>query len=138
VAAERLGRRPATYSDSGAMLKSEPGLIAVNIVTDTRMHHVLAAEAFAASKHVGVEKPIAITVRAARRMVEQAKRAGKILAVLENFRRDPLVRLAKAAVAAGQIGTPRLLLDVSLSGTRWVQQTTAWRHLKLRGGWLLD
>lgn len=137
--AERgLGRRPRVYTDFAAMLDGEPAIEAVNVVTDIRSHHHFAIAALRAGKHVAVEKPLAITVRAAREVVAAATRARRVLSVSENFRRDPLMRLAQAAIAGGLIGSPRLLLDMSLSGSRTVQQTTAWRHIKERGGWLLD
>jgi predicted dehydrogenase len=137
VAEAGLGRRPAVYDDLEAMLRAETGIVAVNIVTDTRTHHGLAEAALAAGRHVAIEKPMAITVRAGLRIVGAAQKAGRVVSVLENFRRDPLVRLAKAAIDCGLIGTPRLLLDIALSGSRAVQQT-AWRHSRVRGGWLLD
>jgi predicted dehydrogenase len=137
-AEKELGRRPAIHTDFATMLRKQPGLEAINVVTDTRMHHRFAVEALGAGKHVAVEKPMAITVRAGRLMVEAAERAGKVLSISENFRRDPLIRLAKAAIQADLIGMPRFVLDLSVNGSRWVQQTTAWRHKKLRGGWMLD
>lgn len=133
-----LGRRPTVYTEFATMLRQEPGLDAVNVVTDTRMHHRFAVEALDAGKHVAVEKPMAITVRAGHIMADAAKRAGKVMSISENFRRDPLTRLAKAAIVANLIGAPRFVLNLSLSGTRDVQQTTAWRHMKQRGGFLLD
>ena len=39
VAEEQLGKRPAIHTDFDAMLASE-SLDAIDIVTDTRMHHV--------------------------------------------------------------------------------------------------
>ena len=57
MAEAELGLRPRVYTDFRAMLEAERGLDAVNIVTDTRMHHVFALDAFAAGLHVAVEKP---------------------------------------------------------------------------------
>jgi len=133
-----LGRRPSVYTDYDQMLSQEKSLDAVNIVTDTRFHHTLALKAFEAGKHVAVEKPVGLTVRACRRMIEGAKRAGKVLSVSENYRRDPMNRLVKAVLEAKAIGEPRLVLKFSASGTRMVQQVAAWRHMKLRGGYVLE
>lgn len=137
--AERgLGRRPRVYTDFDTMLARETALDAVNIVTDTRMHHVFALKAFQMGKHVAVEKPMGLTVRACRRMVEGARAARRVLSVSENFRRDPVMRLAKSVLDSGVVGMPRLLLDVAITGSRSVQQVAVWRHLKLRGGWVLE
>jgi predicted dehydrogenase len=60
-----------------------------------------------------------------------------LLSVAENYRRDPMSRLTRALLDAGAIGRPTLFLDVSAgSGNRIV--ITPWRHVKERGGMLLD
>ncbi len=137
--AERgLGKRPRVYNDFDEMLDKETSLDAVDIVTDGGLHHVLALRAFDAGKHVAVEKPLALTVRAGMKMIEAAERAGKVLSVSENYRRDPLNRLVKAVLDSNALGSPRLVIDISAGGTRHMPHATAWRHLKLRGGYLLD
>ncbi len=133
-----LGKRPAVYTDFDDMLDKEPGLDAVDIVTDAGLHHVLAIKAFEAGKHVAVEKPVAITVRAGLSMMKAAEKAGRVLSVSENYRRDPLNRLVKAILDARALGSPRMSVDMSLSGTRYMPHGTAWRHIKTRGGYMLD
>lgn len=132
-----LGSRPTVYTDFNEMLEFErPD--AVDIVTDAGTHHTLAVNAFEAGAHVAVEKPMALTVRAGKNIIMAAERAGRILSVHENYRRDPMMRLVKAIIEAGVLGEPRLLVDVHAMGTRQMPHTTAWRHLKNRGGYLLD
>ena len=138
VAEAELGLRPRTYTDFRAMLEAERGLDAVNIVTDTRMHHVFALDAFAAGLHVAVEKPMGITVRACLRMIEAARAAGRVLSVSENYRRDPMNRLTRSLLRSGAIGEPRLVINVATSGGRGVRQVVAWRHMKERGGLILE
>ena len=133
-----LGKRPEVYTSFDEMLEKEKGIDAIDIVTDSGLHHVLALKAFDAGKHVAVEKPMGLTVRACRTMMDAAGRAGRVLSVSENYRRDPMNRLVKAVLDAQAIGEPRLYLDVSAGGTRYISHGTAWRHLKLRGGYLLD
>ncbi len=136
VAEEHLGRRPAIHTDFDAMLASE-SLDAIDIVTDTRMHHVFAEAAFAAGVHVMTEKPIGITMKAARRMRDAAAASGMTLSVAENYRRDPLCRLAKALLDNGVIGEPRMVMEISLGGGDTLMHNTAWRALKSRGGGML-
>lgn len=136
VAEEHLGKRPAIHTDFDAMLASE-SLDAIDIVTDTRMHHVFGEAAFAAGVHVMTEKPIAITMKAARRMRDAATASGMTLSVAENYRRDPLCRLAKALLDEGVIGVPRMVMEVSLGGGDTLMHNTAWRALKSRGGGML-
>src|SRR3712207_1544696 len=45
---------------------------AVLVATPTAMHHHHALQAFAEAKHVMVEKPMALTLRQARELVEEA------------------------------------------------------------------
>jgi len=133
-----LGKRPGIYTDFDEMLDQEGSIDAVNVVTDTSSHHALALKAFEAGKHVAVEKPMGLTVRACHMMIEASKVAGKVLSVSENYRRDPMNRLVKALLEARAIGDPRLLLKISTSGSQMMQQVAAWRHMKLRGGYVLE
>jgi predicted dehydrogenase len=55
-------------------------------------------------KHVQVQKPIAITVDIARRMVTTAAAAGILLNVVSQHRFDDSSRFLKAAIAAGRLG----------------------------------
>mgnify|MGYP005849574215 CR=1 FL=1 len=95
--AERLlGARPAVFADLAAMAREVPDLQAVDITADARAHHSIAAAAFDLGLHVLCEKPMALTVRGANRMLEAQRRAGKVLSVAENYRRDPMSRLTRA------------------------------------------
>ena len=139
--AERvLGKRPKTYTDFDEMLEKEPGVDAVDVVTDTRFHHVFTIKALEAGKHVAVQKPMALTVRACRKMIETAKRAGKILSVSETSRRDPTNRLVRALLEYKVLGEPRLAVNIGFSGTRTLGHGGggAWRHMKLRGGYFVE
>ncbi|MDP3061592.1 MAG: Gfo/Idh/MocA family oxidoreductase, partial [Chloroflexota bacterium] len=138
VAEQGLGSRPRIYTNYDEMLEKERGLDAVNVVTDTRAHHTFALKAFEAGVHVAVEKPMGVTVRACRRMIDGARRANKVLSISENYRRDPVNRLIRALLETGAVGDPRLILHTALGGGRTVQQVAAWRHAKLRGGYVLE
>lgn len=136
--AERLlGRRPTVYPDLEAMRRGEPDLAAVDVVTDPSTHHTVVCQALDQGLHVVVEKPMAITVRACRQMLETAGRRGLLLSVAENFRRDPSARLVHHLVEQGAIGVPYMGLfhSVSPGNTIFI---TPWRHRKERGGALLD
>lgn len=138
VAEAGLGMRPRIHTDLQEMLEQDRHLDAVNIVTDTRVHHTFAIAAFEAGLHVAVEKPMALTVRACRTMIDGATAAGRVLSVSENYRRDPMNRLTKALLENGIIGDLRLAINVATSGGRDIRQAVAWRHLKNRGGLILE
>jgi len=137
LAEVNLGKRPTVYKDFMRMLMEETGLDAVDIVVDPPFHHVLADLAFQAGKHVIVEKPMAITVKSCQKMVDSSKRWGKILAVAENYRRDPLNRLVKVALRENVIGKPYMVLQHLIEGGGRIA-ITPWRHMKERGGILID
>jgi predicted dehydrogenase len=137
LAKVHLGKRPTVYKDFTRMLMEETELDAVDIVVDPPFHHVLADLAFQAGKHVIVEKPMALTVKFGQRMVDSSKRWGKILAVAENYRRDPLNRLVKVALRENVIGKPYMVLQHLIEGGGRIA-VSPWRHMKERGGILID
>jgi 1,5-anhydro-D-fructose reductase (1,5-anhydro-D-mannitol-forming) len=93
--------------------------------------------ALGAGLHLLTQKPLAISVRAGRRMVDTARARGLTLGVFENVRQMTQVRAAAWAVQRGLIGTPQLAILGSLGGI-WspdrVVADTPWRHDKLLAG----
>jgi predicted dehydrogenase len=135
--AERLlGTRPAVYADLDALL-ADPAVQAVDIVTDPRTHHGIAVAAMEAGRHVLCEKPLALTVRAARLMVDTAQRTGMVLATGENYRRGGANRLARAVLDAGLLGDVHLMREVRVGGDDRII-ISRWRHLKASGAIGLD
>lgn len=132
IAQEQLGASPATYASLGDALAAMP-LDALDITTAPHLHPVVAIDAFAHDLHVLVEKPIALTVHGGQAMIAAAQQAGRVLAVAENYRLDPMNRLARALVTASVIGTP-FLIEQRLSG--WGERVviTPWRHQRESGG----
>lgn len=135
-AEEMLGRRPSVYTDLDTMLKAVK-LDGIIITTTPETHTMVALEAFSAGVDVLVEKPITLTVAEGVRLVEAADKAGRVLAVAENYRRDPINRLGKALVDGGLIGRPFLATQASSSAGEFVI-ITPWRHRKDRGGIVID
>jgi predicted dehydrogenase len=137
-AADLLGRRPRVYADLSAML-GEMGsdLRAASITTEVASHHTLAVECLGAGLHVLCEKPLALTVRAGRLIIDTARRTGRIVSVAENYRRDPINRLAQALIAEGAVGSARLMIETSIGGGDAIA-ITPWRHMKHAGTITLD
>ncbi len=77
---------------------------AVCIATPVGTHRKLAEEAFAAGKHVFVEKPLAGTVADAEAIVRAAERAGKTLMVGHTFVYNPAVVVVKEILASDGVG----------------------------------
>ena len=66
-----------------------------------------------------------------------SEKTGRILSVAENYRRDPINRLAKALLEEGVIGTPRLMMHNTIGGSDRML-ISVWRHQKNASGILLD
>jgi len=113
------------------------GVHAVDLVVLPEVHHALALDAFEKGWHVLVEKPMGLTVKACRVMMEAAENRGGLLAVAENFHYDPMNRLGLALLNSDVIGTPRLMIHQCVGGGDGII-VTPWRHLKRSGGPLLD
>ncbi len=136
-ARELLGRRPETYASTAGLHAAHPDLDAFDVSTSPDTHEEVGVEALAASAHVMVEKPIALTVEQGLRLVRAADEAGLKLAVAENYRRDPINRLAQALVDAGALGRVFLAVQSSSGGGEKVV-ITPWRHRSDKGGIGLD
>ena len=130
-------RKPAVHTDVDEMLMRVDGLDAVDICAPHSQHHLLAVACLEEGKHVIVEKPLAITLRAGRRILEAAVDGRCQLAVAENYRRSPGERARSWAVAEGRIGRPRTFywVEAGLRLGKW-----GWRNFKrdAGAGWLLD
>ncbi len=134
-AQERFGSRPVVAPDLAAL--GSLAVDAVSICTLPEAHHRVGVEALHRGCHVMVEKPMALTARACNLMQRAAASTGRVLSVAENYRRDPVNRLAKALIEAGVVGQPRLMLHHTLGGGD-AMLMSVWRHQRRSGGVLLD
>jgi predicted dehydrogenase len=77
----------------------------IDICTPNNSHAEIAIAALKAGKHVACEKPLAMSVDEAGKMVKAAKDAKNLLnTVWYNYRRVPALALAKQLVDEGRIG----------------------------------
>ena len=110
---------------------------AVNDFTTLAMHHQVGETALEAKKHLLTQKPLAISVKAGKRLVEMAKSSGLILGIVEVVRYDLYARALAWAVSRGLIGNPQLVVIGSLGGL-WspdrIVANTPWRHCKIQAG----
>lgn len=129
-----LDSRPRVVASQDALVGLD--VAAVDITTTPRYHHTLAVEALEHGWHVMVEKPMGLTVRACNQ-IRDAVSAGRVVSVAENYRRDPINRLAKSLLEAGAIGDPRFMLHQTAGGQDQML-ISVWRHQKDQSGVLLD
>jgi predicted dehydrogenase len=129
-----FGSRPEVVTDLDQLEKV--GVDAIDVPTTPRFHHTVAIDALQRGWHCMIEKPVGLTVRACN-LIAAAGSPSQILSVAENYRRDPMNRLARALLDAGVIGDPRLMIQHSLGG-RDKMVISVWRHQKNQSGLLLD
>ena len=109
-----------------------PELDLVEILLPHNLHHPVTLDAFAAGKHVSVQKPMALSQAQADEMIAAATAAGKLLRVYENFLFYPPVTRAIELIDAGEIGDPltiRIKSNAGFSPNAWhvPLSTWAWR-----------
>ena len=137
LAESLLGERPQVFSSVDEMHRTIDQIDAVIITTAPDSHASVGIDALERGIHVMVEKPLALTVEQGRSLIASAERNCLKLAVAENYRRDPINRLAKAILDAGVLGSPYLAVQASSgSGERVI--ITPWRHQRRSGGIVVD
>lgn len=128
--------RPDVFTDWRAMLDADV-TDAVLILTPVSSHHEIALAALTAGKHVLIEKPLAISVRAGQAIVSEAAGRGLVAGVAESVRYGPRTRALRWALDQGLVGTPQLWLSGGIGG-EWAPDRivahTPWRHRKLDAG----
>ena len=97
---------PRSTGDWQALV-ADPAVGIVSITTPNTLHSAMALAAVAAGKAVYCEKPLAPTAAEAGEMALAAEKAGVATQVGFNYLKNPMVRLARDLVAAGEIGEVR-------------------------------
>jgi 1,5-anhydro-D-fructose reductase (1,5-anhydro-D-mannitol-forming) len=96
---------PKDYA-SVAELLAEPTIDAVYISTTNEWHEPQVLAAVAAGKHVLCEKPLALSLESAHRMVAAAAAAGVVLGTNHHLRNAATHRKMRELIHAGAIGRP--------------------------------
>jgi predicted dehydrogenase len=97
---EEMARREARLKE---------GIEAVAIVTPNHMHVPVAKAFLARGIHVICDKPLAASLREAKRLAELVAKSGKIFVLTHNYTGYPMVRQAREMVAGGMLGEIRLV-----------------------------
>jgi len=105
----------------------------VNICTPSGLHAEMAIEAMTAGKDVIVEKPMALSLEDANRMIGVARATGRKLCVVLQNRYNPPMQELRGVVDSGRIG--RLLLgNVTV---RWYRPQSYYED-EWHGTWAMD
>jgi predicted dehydrogenase len=125
----------ATYLDYHDLL-ADPNIDLVHVCLPTDQHERVTTEALQAGKHVLVEKPIAIELSAATRMLEAAQQAQRLLMVAQVLPFFPEFHWARDCISEQRYGK---LLAASfrriIAPPQWSQAISDFRAL---GGWGID
>jgi phthalate 4,5-cis-dihydrodiol dehydrogenase len=96
------------FADLPSML-AKGSLDAVYIATPTELHAEHVSLAVAAGKHALTEKPMAIRLEEARRMIDAAERAGVKLVVGHAHGFDAPIQAMRGIVQSGRLGRVRMI-----------------------------
>lgn len=108
---------------------ADPEVDLVELLVPHHLHAEMTFAACEAGKHVSVQKPMALNVTEAERMIEAAERSGVVLRIYENFVFYPPHVRAKEMIEAGEIGEPQMIrmhMGTGKSDTQWKVPLSAW------------
>jgi UDP-N-acetyl-2-amino-2-deoxyglucuronate dehydrogenase len=123
----------AAYDDLNDLL-ADPAVDVVAILTPSGMHAEHAIAAASAGKHVVVEKPMALRLEDADRMIAACDRARVKLFVVKQNRLNVPVTKAREALEAGRFG--RIVLGTVR--VRWRRDQSYYNQDSWRGTWAQD
>jgi predicted dehydrogenase len=115
------------FSDHRQLLaKTRPDAIAV--LTPHPFHAQIAIDCMRSGAHVLVEKPIAVEVAEADRMIDAARETNRLLAVNLQHRTRPEIRTAKRLISQGRLGEiQRVQMTAIWTRTRRYFELAGWR-----------
>jgi UDP-N-acetyl-2-amino-2-deoxyglucuronate dehydrogenase len=129
-----VDRPPVLTSLEEALAR--PDVDAVAVCVPSGLHADIAVPALEAGKHTIIEKPIDVTVSAARRVADAAAAAGDgvVTAVISQHRFDPASQVVHRAIAEGRLGR----LTSAVASVAWWRGQDYYDSGDWRGTWALD
>ncbi len=122
------------YTDMHEMLKKEKSIDVISILTPSGMHAEHLLELVQYQKHFVVEKPLALTIEDADKMITECDRNGlKLFVVKQNRFNRPVVKL-REALEEGRFGK----LVMGTVRVRWCRDQAYYDMDKWRGTWAYD
>jgi predicted dehydrogenase len=102
VAAAVPGAR--AFADFAAAIDAEPRLDFVDVATPPRSHAQTVTQALTHGLHVICEKPLALDLAEAAELSRAARRSGRVLFTVHNWKYAPLLRRLHGLLRAGVVG----------------------------------
>jgi len=87
----------------------DDGIEAVSIVTPNNVHFPAARAFLDAGIHVICDKPLTATLEDAKALAGLVQKSGKVFVLTHNYSGYPMIRHARAMVAAGELGALRVV-----------------------------
>jgi myo-inositol 2-dehydrogenase/D-chiro-inositol 1-dehydrogenase len=111
---------------------------AVDIVVPNDLHEEIGVAALEAGKDVLLEKPLAPTLAACDRLIETARRTGRVLSIGHELRLSEQWGAIKRLIDAGELGDLRCVL-FNLFRFPYRPGSAGWRHDPRRiGSWIME
>lgn len=134
------------YTSIGELIEKEKALPAerridfVSVATPNHTHYAIAKAAVDAGFNVVCDKPMTFTLQQAEDLAAAVDKSGVVFAVSHNYTGHPLVRQARAMIAAGELGEINAIRASYIQG--WLrtrletgdQKQAAWRTDPKRSG----
>ncbi len=114
-------KKPVGYQDFRRVLDRDD-IDAVLFATPDHWHAIMTIMACQAGKDVYVEKPISTTVQEGRRMVEAARRYGRVVQVGTQQRSMPVFHEAMKIIKSGALGP--ITAATAWTGTNYIAEAT--------------
>ncbi|HRW07977.1 MAG TPA: Gfo/Idh/MocA family oxidoreductase [Caldilineaceae bacterium] len=138
---ELFGVRPTVYADHQTLI-TKAGVDAVDMCLPHGLHHSIAVDCMEGGLDVLCEKPLGITIKACRQMIDAAERTGKVLSTAAPHRRQPGQRVAHWIFNESKlIGEPQSFFHtyrrppaVPTTSNEPVPDRVRWRQDKLMSG----
>jgi predicted dehydrogenase len=134
-AAQTLAARydaPATTDLKEALAR--PDIDAVAVCTPSGNHADIVTAALNAGKHVVVEKPLDVSLEAARRVAAAERASGRTVTVISQHRFDPASQVVFDAVQGGRLGR----ITSGSATISWWRSQAYYDSAGWRGTWALD
>ncbi len=116
------------YTDYKELLQ-DPSIHVVNICTEHHLHAEIAIAAMDAGKHVIIEKPIALTLKDADRMIEAQKRNKVKATIVFQNRFNQAVMVTRKALEEGRFGE----MSHGVGSVRWYRDQSYYSQDPWRG-----
>ncbi len=112
--AKELAKLFKTEYFSVEQLVNEKSIDAIHICTPNDSHAKFAILSMKKGKHVLVEKPMALSLKDCKKMIDTSKKMKVNLMIGHTFRFYPYSLKVKKILDSGKIGTPKLILDYGI------------------------